>query len=158
MGASATHRVSDPAAPPPRELAPGGLGFDALFECTGRPEVWETALFALRRGGTMVLFGGCPPGTRVSYDTHRLHYDEITLGGSFHFTPADVRVARDILAGGELPVSGLISGTYPLARLETALKRLARGQGIKYAIVPPDAAAKRERSVSRPGTRSPRKR
>ncbi|MEJ2314247.1 MAG: alcohol dehydrogenase catalytic domain-containing protein [Nitrospirota bacterium] len=128
VGAEGGHRAV-------RKLT-GGMGFDFVFECTGRPGVWEAGVDYLRRGGTMVLFGGCPGGTRVTYDAHRLHYDEITLRGVFHFTPADVKAAYALLRGGRLPTGRLISGTYPLGKIESAFRQLERGRGIKYAIVP----------------------
>lgn len=113
----------------------GGLGVDYVFECTGQAEVWEGSVYHVRRGGTVVLFGGCKSGTRVSYDAHRLHYDEITLKGVFHFTPGDVKKAFGLLQG-PLNVSPLISGTYPLKDLEIPFERLSRGEGIKYAVIP----------------------
>lgn len=113
----------------------GGMGFDYVFECTGQVEVWEHAVDYARRGGTVVLFGGCKGGTKATYDTCRLHYDEITLKGAFHFTPQDVREAYALLKGS-IDVSPLISGTYPLSDLPVAFERLAKGEGIKYAIIP----------------------
>jgi L-iditol 2-dehydrogenase len=114
----------------------GGMGLDHVIECTGRPEVWQEGVDYLRRGGTLTLFGGCPSGTTVTYDTHRMHYDELHLRGVFHFTPADVKKAYEVLSGRKLKTKEFISGTYPLTGLETALKRLANGRGVKYAIIP----------------------
>lgn len=112
-----------------------GTGFDYVFECTGQVEVWESSIKYVRRGATIVLFGGCKKGTSVSYDTYRLHYDEITLKGVFHFTPADVKIAFKLLSE-KINVSPLISGKYALKDLQTAFERLSRGEGIKYAILP----------------------
>lgn len=112
-----------------------GLGVDFVFECTGQIDVWTDSVNYLRRGGTVVLFGGVKTGTAVTYDTYRLHYDEITVKGAFHFTPQDVKKAYDLLNGG-INVSPLISGYYPLSELGIALERLSKGEGIKYAIVP----------------------
>ncbi|MDX9714252.1 MAG: zinc-binding dehydrogenase [Dissulfurispiraceae bacterium] len=111
------------------------LGADTVLECTGQPEVWERSVNYVRRGGTVLLFGGCKKGTRVSFDTYRLHYDEITLKGSFHFTPGDVAKARDLLEQG-LDLSALITGSYHLADIEKALMRLSSSDGLKYAIIP----------------------
>ena len=112
------------------------LGFDYIFECTGMPDVWKSSVKYVRRGGTVILFGGCKLGTTVTYDTGRIHYDEITLKGVFHFTPFDVRKAYILLCKGRLGVSRLISGYYPLAKIKKAFDKLAKGDGIKYAIIP----------------------
>jgi L-iditol 2-dehydrogenase len=113
-----------------------GIGFDYVFECTGKLEVWEKSVSFLRRGGTLILFGGCEKGTRVTYDTYRLHYDEITIKGSFHYTPDDVKKAYQLLCEGKLGLSRLISGRYPLKDIHKAFDKLAKGMGLKYAIIP----------------------
>ncbi len=112
------------------------IGFDYVFECTGIPDVWERSVQYLRRGGTVNLFGGCKSGTTVTYDTERLHYDEITLRGTFHYTPADVRKAYGLLSKGNIKISSLISGRFPLKHTQKAFETLAKGRGIKYAIIP----------------------
>lgn len=113
-----------------------GIGFDYVFECTGMPDVWEASVNYVRRGGTVILFGGCKSNTTVTYDTGRLHYDEITLRGVFHYTPSDVRKAYKLLREGKLGVSRLISGRYSLQHTQEAFERLAKSRGIKYVIVP----------------------
>ncbi|MEW6585688.1 MAG: alcohol dehydrogenase catalytic domain-containing protein [Nitrospirota bacterium] len=112
------------------------IGFDYVFECTGMPEVWEASVYSVRRGGTVVLFGGCKSGTTVAYDTGRIHYDEITLKGVFHFTPDDVKRAYELLRRKRIDVSPLISGRYPLKHTQKAFERLSGGEGLKYAIIP----------------------
>jgi len=112
------------------------LGVDLVVECTGIAAVWERTVQYVRRGGTAVLFGGCPAGTSVNYDTHRLHYDELTVSGSFHYTPDDVRQARQILVEQKIDLSTLISGSFSLDKLTEALNLLEKGEGIKYAIKP----------------------
>jgi L-iditol 2-dehydrogenase len=113
----------------------GGLGVDYVFECTGQARVWEDSVHYVRRGGTVVLFGGCKSGTRVSYDAYRLHYDELIVRGVFHFTPQNVKTAYSLLQG-PLSVSPLISGSYPLADLAIPFEKLSAGEGIKYAVIP----------------------
>ncbi|NTU41924.1 MAG: zinc-binding dehydrogenase [Nitrospirales bacterium] len=112
-----------------------GLGVDSVIECTGQLEVWESSIQYLRRGGTVLLFGGVKGGTSARFDTYRLHYDEITLRGSFHFSPSDVKTAYDLLKE-TIDVTPLISGRYPLAELPKALENLSEGKGLKYAIIP----------------------
>lgn len=113
-----------------------GLGMDLVIECTGQVNVWENAVNYVRKGGTVILFGGCPSGSRVSYDTHRLHYDELTLLGSFHYTPQDVKTAYQMLTEGDVNLSLLLSGEFPLTDIEKVFTLLKEGKGIKYALKP----------------------
>jgi len=113
-----------------------GLGMDLVVECTGQKSVWERSVNYVRRGGTVVLFGGCPTGTIISYNTHRLHYDELTLIGSFHYTPKDVKTAYHLLTEKRLNLSGLISGEFKLQEIGKAFSLLKEGKGIKYALKP----------------------
>jgi L-iditol 2-dehydrogenase len=114
----------------------GNRGADQVIECTGLPAVWESCPGLVRKGGRILLFGGCPAGSRACFDTARLHYDEITLQGVFHFTPQAVSEARNLLISGNIDVRPLISGRFPLGELEQALGLLMAGRGVKYAIVP----------------------
>jgi L-iditol 2-dehydrogenase len=117
-----------------KKSAPSGM--DYVFECTGRKEIWQDSVNYLARGGTAVLFGGLPSGVTVTFPAGRLHYDEIRITGSFHFTPEDVKEAYGLLCSGKINVKPLISGVFPLEQTEIAFKRLSRGEGIKYVIRP----------------------
>ncbi|MFQ3574517.1 MAG: zinc-binding dehydrogenase, partial [Thermodesulfovibrionales bacterium] len=110
------------------------ISADIVFECTGDLSIWERSLSFVRRGGTVILFGGCPKGTVVKFDTYRLHYDEITIRGSFHYDPQDVKDAFTLLSNG-LPVERLITGVFPLEDLAQVFRLLSEGKGIKYLIV-----------------------
>ncbi|HWJ03186.1 MAG TPA: alcohol dehydrogenase catalytic domain-containing protein, partial [Verrucomicrobiae bacterium] len=91
------------------EQETSGRGADLVIECTGKPEVWEQATGFARRGGHVLLFGGCPKGTSVTFDTARLHYDQITLHSPFHFDPGAVEEAFVMLRDEKVKPGGLIS-------------------------------------------------
>jgi L-iditol 2-dehydrogenase len=113
-----------------------GRGADVVIECTGQIEVWEAAPALARRGGYVVLFGGCSPGEQACFDTQRLHYDQLRIISPFHFTPRAVRRAYDMLTSDTFEGEALISGLYPLKDLAQALAEHQRGDGIKFAVVP----------------------
>ncbi len=113
-----------------------GIGADFIFECTGQPDIWEAAVEYVRKGGTVVLFGGCKSGAIVKFNAERLHYDAITLKGTFHFTPHDVAKAFGLLTEKKVDVRKLVSGTYPLRDIKDVFAKLAKGEGIKYALTP----------------------
>src|SRR5207248_11554076 len=128
--------VGDLTERPLSEVWPPSERFDVVIECTGRPDGWQEAFDRIAPGGQVLLFGGLPRGTAFSADTYRLHYEEVRLLGSFHFSPRDVARAREHLLSGELELAALIDGCWPLSRLGEALQRLADGRGMQYAIDP----------------------
>ncbi|MBI2081690.1 MAG: alcohol dehydrogenase catalytic domain-containing protein [candidate division NC10 bacterium] len=119
-----------------RERTAGGLGPDIVIEAVGRPEAWEQAAAIVRKGGTVLFFGGCAPGTEIRLDTRRLHYEELTLLGVFHHTTAHVRQALHLLAGRRLALESLISHEMSLKDLEAALTAMERREALKVAIIP----------------------
>jgi len=113
-----------------------GRGADIVIEATGVPQVWEVAIACGRPGATINLFGGCPRETRISVDTERLHYEELTLKGVFHNTPAFVRQALALIASQTLPFEMLVSGHAPLTEIEQVLQAMKARQVIKVALHP----------------------
>jgi L-iditol 2-dehydrogenase len=114
--------------------ATAGRGAEITVDATGRPEVWELAVDTVGRGGSVLFFGGCAPGTSIRLDTRRTHYEELSLLGAFHHTPEMIRRAVEILASGELVPDSLISHRMPLEEVEQALALMAKGEALKVLI------------------------
>src|SRR5439155_841015 len=113
-----------------------GRGADVTVDATGVPEVWEQAVAATGRGGTVVFFGGCAPGTTVRLDTRQVHYDELTLVGAFHHTPDLIRRAVDLLESETLDTDGRVTHRMGLADVGRALDLMSRGEAWKVLIEP----------------------
>jgi L-iditol 2-dehydrogenase len=107
---------------------------DAAVDATGDPSVWERLPWLVRQGGEVLLFGGCAPGTTVTFDAERLHYAEISLIGAFHSTPEDAREALALLASGRVDPAPLVSGRGGWSELPRFLAAQARGEGVRYVI------------------------
>ncbi|HLK57914.1 MAG TPA: zinc-binding dehydrogenase [Chthonomonadaceae bacterium] len=124
-----------------RARTEGGRGADKVIEAVGRPEAWEQAIAIARKAATVSLFGGCPSGTSISLDTHRIHYEELTLKGTFHHTPRTVRAALQLIAEGKVPAREFIQQRAPLSALPQVLASLANGtnSAVKVAIDPTGA-------------------
>ncbi len=116
-----------------------GAGVDVAVDATGRPEVWEQAMAAVGRGGTVVFFGGCAPGTTVTVDTRRAHYEELALVGAFHHTPALIRQAVSLLESGGLVPDGLLTHTMGLGQVREALGLMDQRLALKVLIEPSTA-------------------
>jgi L-iditol 2-dehydrogenase len=114
----------------------GGRGPDVTVDATGRPEVWEQAIEGVGRGGTVILFGGCAPGTSVRVDTRRAHYEELTLVGAFHHTPAMIRRAVELLESKAIEPAGLLTHRMGLGQVKEALALMERGETMKVLVDP----------------------
>ena len=118
-------------------LSPDGRGADVVIEAVGLPETCEAAIRAVRKGGVVNLFGGCPAETRIGIDSQRLHYQELTIKSTFHHTPESIRKAFRLIADGHVDPNAFITSEAPLERLPEVLGHLARGgDGLKTAILP----------------------
>jgi L-iditol 2-dehydrogenase len=114
-----------------------GYGADVVIEAIGLPATWEQALKMVRKGGTVLEFGGCPPGTEIRVSTEQLHYGETTVLGAFHTTPAHFKKALNLIASGTINVKPLITKKVRLDQIKEAFETLATSKSdIKIAVLP----------------------
>lgn len=119
-----------------RNLSLEGLGPDTIIDAAGKPETWELATELVRKGGRVWFYGGCSKGTKVSLDTHRMHYDEISCSGVFHHTPDHFAKALELIAEGKINVTPLIEGEKKLSELNNIFQKGVAENPLKIAIIP----------------------
>jgi len=114
-----------------------GYGADVVIEAIGLPATWEQAFKLVRKGGTVLEFGGCPPGTEVKVNAEMLHYGEVTVMGTFHTTPLHFRKALNLIASRAIDVRSLITRKMKLDDIKEAFNILSTSKTeIKIAINP----------------------
>jgi len=84
----------------------------------------------------VLFFGGCAPGTSITLDTRRVHYEELTLVGAFHHTPELIRRAVELLSAGAVTPDGLLTHRMKLEDVGEALGLMTKGQALKVLIEP----------------------
>jgi L-iditol 2-dehydrogenase len=112
-----------------------GSGADVVIEAVGSETAWNDAVELVRPGGTVVMFGGLPRDARPPVDAYRLHYEELTIRGSFHHTPATVRAALGFLGSGAYPWERLVTHRILLDELPALFADPPRDL-LKAAVVP----------------------
>ena len=118
-----------------KDLTPDGRGVDVAIEAVGLPDVWEKTILMARKGGTIVLFGGCKAGTSITIGTELLHYSQLTIKGVFHTTPKHVSMAFDMICRKVITPEVFVTGSYTLDNVVEAIESHARQEGIKNKIV-----------------------
>jgi L-iditol 2-dehydrogenase len=115
----------------------GGYGADVVIEAIGLPTTWEQALTLVRKGGTVLEFGGCPPKTEIRVNTELLHYGEVKVMGTFHTTPLHFRKALNHIASKTINVKQLITRKMKLEEIKEAFEILSTSKSeIKITINP----------------------
>ena len=114
--------------------------YETVIEAAGTQEAWEQAIALAAPGGTVVLFGGLPREAVVPVDSYRLHYEALTLRGSFHHRPRDVRTALELLERAAASITRLLTHEFALADVVEPLRRcagLAPRDGLLKAVIRP---------------------
>lgn len=116
--------------------ATNGRGADVVVECTGQPKVWENSFKFVKRGGQVMLFGGCSSGTQINMPMKQIMQDGLSVQGVFHFTPDAVHEAAKILSSGKLNITRLITEKRGLSEYKDIFATLEKGDAIKIGIIP----------------------
>jgi len=118
-----------------RRRTAGDRGADGVIEAVGKPETWAMSVGMARKGGRVCLFGGCVAGSKAEVDTHRIHYDEITLFGVFHHRPSYVRQALELLSQGAVPPALLIDRQISLEEVVSFFAANRTANTLKAAVI-----------------------
>jgi L-iditol 2-dehydrogenase len=110
--------------------------FPLIIDTTGDPDVISALLALAANGGAVLLFAGMAEGARVSVDAFAMHYREVSITGSFHYTPRDADAALALLVAGAIPVSSLVDARRDLSAWREAFDLAASGGAMKVALVP----------------------
>ncbi|NPV70196.1 MAG: alcohol dehydrogenase catalytic domain-containing protein [Firmicutes bacterium] len=96
--------------------------FDNVFEATGQPDAFLSALRITRRGGTIVTVGlGSKP---VTFDLTAITRGELNVKGSVACNGYDFQRTIDLIASGQMPVKKMIDTVLPLEETEKGLKMM----------------------------------
>jgi len=118
-----------------RDLTDGGP--DVCAEAIGLPSTIELAIASLPTGGTAVLVGMTPFGTRASFEAFPFVDGGRRILGS-NYGSADPKVDFPRYASmhleGRLPAERLVTGRIGLDGLEGAFAAMRRGEGVRTVI------------------------
>jgi len=109
-------------------------GADVVIVAVSSPSVIEEAMAFVSNRGTLIIFGGCVAGSRISVDPN-IHYGEVTISGSASYIYADYRECFNIVAEYHIRLERIITNRYPLEKIDAAFEAELKGQTVKTMIV-----------------------
>jgi len=112
----------------------GDIGFDIVFVAVGMPELVDSALQVVRKGGYVNIFGGLPKGSKLAVDLNQIHYQQVILDGSFGFMPDQFHLALKLLINQKINPDLFITNTVKIEDIESAFNKSANKEGLKWVV------------------------
>lgn len=115
-----------------------GRGADYVFVTVGAKAAIDQCIRLLARGGTAVIVGMPELGTRSDYDPNYISALSLTVVGSkmgSSRVSVDIPALVDQYQNGKLKLDELISGRYPLEKINEAIDEVNNGDALRNVIV-----------------------
>jgi L-iditol 2-dehydrogenase len=121
-----------------RLTGPGGLlpgGADVVIECAGVGETMEQSFLLARAGGSVVILGVMPQGSKITIEPFKLLFRELRVFGSF-LNPFTHKRAADLIASGALQLDCLISRRVGLDEIPDVIAHPPAAGEVKVLFMP----------------------
>jgi L-iditol 2-dehydrogenase len=119
-----------------------GRGADSAICANPVAATHQQAVAAVRKRGTVVLFGGLPKvAPMTELDANRIHYDEIRVVGSFSYHPEYHRRALGLLERRQVEPDAIVTHTFPLQQVAAVFRTVAAGEALKVMVTMDEGAA-----------------
>jgi len=112
-------------------------GVDYAFEAIGNPDVFSQAYRSIHWGGTCVCVGVPAADAKLTFDS-RLIMQERTIKGSLYGSSnprVDFLNLVGLYSAGKLKLDQMVTGRFPLGRINSAFEDLRQGIGVRSLIV-----------------------
>ncbi len=112
-------------------------GVDFIVDATGDPDAIAEALPTLAFGGTLMVFGVCPPGRGVTVDPYVIYNKEAKVIGS-KMPPMTLERAARLIESGRIACEEIVTSTLGLESLDEAVAGFndVRESQVKMAVDP----------------------
>jgi L-iditol 2-dehydrogenase len=113
-----------------------GVGFNTVIVATSNPIALNLGLKIASKNSRINIFAGMPKSTDTSFsiDPNFLHYNQISVTGSFSSTPSTLKEAVKLASNQDVNLSKLVSHTYHLEDTIQAILATERYHGLRAVI------------------------
>jgi len=137
FGADATIHAEEDVPPRLRQVNDGRLA-DLVIVCTGATSAIIQGLQSVERGGTVLFFAPTGPGLTVPISINDLFFrNDITLTTSYAGSPADYRLALELIRAGRVQVRDMITHRLGLAEAGLGFQLVAQARDSIKVIIEP---------------------
>jgi L-iditol 2-dehydrogenase len=137
MGADAVFAYSRETVPDVLNFAgdsSSSSGAEVIVIATSNPVAFELATKVSARNSKINIFAGMPGGQTFLLDANWLHYNQISITGTFSSTPKMLREATRIASEKTIDLSSIVTHTYSLPEIEEAIEVTEKYHGLRAVI------------------------
>ncbi|MGA2501764.1 MAG: alcohol dehydrogenase catalytic domain-containing protein, partial [Tepidisphaeraceae bacterium] len=114
-----------------------GLGADVVIVATPVAATQALGVEAVRKRGTVILFGGLPESSpTATLNTNLIHYNEIRLVGAFSYPAYMHEQALLVINEGKIDSDKYFTRTVSLAEIPVGIKAAEAGAALKVLVKP----------------------
>jgi L-iditol 2-dehydrogenase len=112
----------------------GAAGASIAVVSTSSPAALEFAAKVVGKNSKINIFAGMPSGQMFPLDANWLHYNQISITGTFSSTPAMLQEAAGIAAEKIVDLSKVITHHYSLTEIEKAMTATEKYYGLRVVV------------------------
>jgi L-iditol 2-dehydrogenase len=134
MGADAVFAYSRETVPAVLDFARDSSGAGVIVIATSNPVAFELATKVSGRNSKINVFAGMPSGQTFLLDANWLHYNQISITGTFSSTPKMLEEATRIASEKMIDLSAIVTHKYSLPEIEEAIEVTEKYHGLRAVI------------------------
>jgi L-iditol 2-dehydrogenase len=109
-------------------------GAGAVVVATSNPVAFDLAAKVSGKNSKINIFAGMPSGQTFLLDVNWLHYNQISITGTFSSTPKMLEEATRIAADKTIDLSAIVTHKYSLSEIEKAIDVTEKYHGLRAVI------------------------
>ena len=114
-----------------------GLGADAAIVATPVAKTQTQGIEAVRKRGTVILFGGLPKNNpTATLNTNLIHYNEIHVVGAFSYPAYMHEKALTVIKAGQIDAKKYFTRTVSLDGIVDGIRAAEAGEALKVLVRP----------------------
>jgi L-iditol 2-dehydrogenase len=134
MGADAVFAYSHETVADVLDFTGASSGAGAVVVATNNPAAFELATKVSGRNSKINVFAGMPSRQTFLLDVNWLHYNQISITGTFSSTPKTLEQATKIAADKTIDLSAIVTHKYSLPEIEKAIDVTEKYYGLRAVI------------------------
>ena len=134
MGADAVFAYSPDTAHDVLNFAGASSGAEVIVIATSNPIAFELATKVSARNSKINVFAGMPTGQTFLLDSNWLHYNQISITGTFSSTPKMLSEATRIASEKMIDLSAIVTHKYSLPQIQEAIEVTEKYHGLRAVI------------------------